>query len=188
VPTGSGFVGVRLENAPDGVRISEILPSSPADAAGLKIGDVIVSIDGAPLDRIPPNDMLRINEASAKLQGQPNETVDLIVKRGSISVPYTLTRTTLTPSQPAEQGVIGLKLADDTDGVRVIVVLPSSPALAAGIMPGDLIVSIDDIPTVGMDYVEASGRIRGPVGRLVVLTILRNGSVQNMTVVRGGSR
>jgi S1-C subfamily serine protease len=36
-----------------GVIISDVLPGGPAEAAGLMVGDVLVSIDGQPADNLP---------------------------------------------------------------------------------------------------------------------------------------
>ena len=43
----TAFLGVVLENAPGGAKITSLLPGKPADAAGLVKGDVITSLNGA---------------------------------------------------------------------------------------------------------------------------------------------
>ncbi|HJU36039.1 MAG TPA: trypsin-like peptidase domain-containing protein [Gaiellaceae bacterium] len=43
----TAFLGVGLEDAPAGARIVQVVPGKPAAAAGLAIGDVITSLDGA---------------------------------------------------------------------------------------------------------------------------------------------
>lgn len=45
--TEKGYLGVMIENATGGVRITEVVEGSPAQAAGLKTGDVIVAIGDA---------------------------------------------------------------------------------------------------------------------------------------------
>ena len=43
----TAFLGVVLENAPGGAKVSSVLPGKPADLAGLVKGDVITSLDGS---------------------------------------------------------------------------------------------------------------------------------------------
>ncbi len=43
-----GGVGLGLRGSGDGLHISMVAPGTPAEAAGLQIGDVIVAVDGAP--------------------------------------------------------------------------------------------------------------------------------------------
>jgi carboxyl-terminal processing protease len=72
--------------------------------------------------------------------------------------------------------------ADGTQGCavlgpdcRLVVIAPidGSPAQAAGLRPGDLILSVDGIPLDGQSIDGARDRIRGPKGTVVTLTILR---------------
>jgi len=73
----------------------------------------------------------------------------------------------------------GIGLDVNLEGGRVTVVAPldDAPAARAGILPGDVVVSVDDIP-VNQDNVEATvGRMRGAPGTAVTLDVLRVGSV-----------
>ncbi|MBI1318263.1 MAG: PDZ domain-containing protein [Candidatus Hydrogenedens sp.] len=69
---------------------------------------------------------------------------------------------------------IGVSIRLDEDG-RVMVVAPisGSPAAEAGLLPFDLIMAIDDIPTDGMTTADAADKIRGQRGTTVKLSILR---------------
>lgn len=67
-----------------GVIISDVLPGSPAETAGVRSGDVLLSIDDRPADNLPSvNYMFRLRDS--------NENVKLVVLRGrneqSFSVP-----------------------------------------------------------------------------------------------------
>jgi len=53
---------------------------------------------------------------------------------------------------------------------------PGTPAFAAGIRPGDVIVKIDGISTDGLDVEEVAQRVRGPEGTSVQLSLRRQGS------------
>ncbi|MGE3854259.1 MAG: PDZ domain-containing protein, partial [Planctomycetota bacterium] len=43
---GNGVLGLRVAGTDDGVEVRDVTPGSPADTAGIRAGDVIVTIDG----------------------------------------------------------------------------------------------------------------------------------------------
>lgn len=52
-----------------GVIVSDVLPNSPAEASGVKPGDVLVSIDGQPADNLPSvNYMFRLRDSTDNVQ------------------------------------------------------------------------------------------------------------------------
>lgn len=69
------------------------------------------------------------------------------------------------------------------DGVLTIVgIVPKSPAEAAGLKAGDMILAVDGTPTEGQDVNSVVSRIRGDSGTQVRLTIVRAGSNKSSTV------
>jgi carboxyl-terminal processing protease len=75
-----------------------------------------------------------------------------------------------------EFGGLGLELArSKDDGLVVVSPLDDSPAQRAGIKAGDQVLKIDDDVTRGMDLERANQKMRGPAGKKVLLTILRDG-------------
>jgi peroxiredoxin len=72
-----GWLGVELEPAPDlgGVRINNVVPRSPAESAGLIIGDVILKIDG---DAVPNASSV----VAAVQRRRPGAQVGIALKRG----------------------------------------------------------------------------------------------------------
>lgn len=44
-PKGSGYLGAYVEETKDGVKVMDVRPASPADEAGLQIGDVILAVN-----------------------------------------------------------------------------------------------------------------------------------------------
>ena len=69
-------------------------------------------------------------------------------------------------------GIVEAK--DDSGYILVTEVYPDSPAMAAGIEAGDLIVKIDDMDVSADNYYEAIANLRGEAGSTVSLTIRRN--------------
>jgi len=74
-----------------------------------------------------------------------------------------------------EFGGLGLEIAKKNDVITVVSPIDDTPAARAGIRPGDQIVRIDEESTKGMDLAQAIQKMRGPAGKKVVLTIMREG-------------
>ncbi|MBI4381796.1 MAG: S41 family peptidase [candidate division NC10 bacterium] len=73
-------------------------------------------------------------------------------------------------------GGLGIQVAVKDRQLTVVTPIAGTPADRAGIQPGDRIVRIDDMLTQQMTLMEAVQRLRGPAGRKVTLTILRQES------------
>ena len=71
---------------------------------------------------------------------------------------------------------VGIQLGFNSDS-RLVVVTPldGTPAQKKGILPGDMIVKIDEKETLNISIPEAVKLIRGPKGTDVALTVLREG-------------
>src|SRR3989344_4554761 len=79
---------------------------------------------------------------------------------------------------------VGMEI-DVKDGVLTVVApLKGTPAEAAGIRAGDLIVTIDGKSTDGLSVDKAVSQIRGPVGTTVEFTIIRDGKALDIKIVR----
>lgn len=61
----------------------------------------------------------------------------------------------------------------ETDKIQVLAPIKNSPAERAGILPGDLIVAVDDVSYTADDMTEASTKIKGEEGTTVKVEILR---------------
>ncbi len=70
-------------------------------------------------------------------------------------------------------GGIGLDVWTTPAGLEVLSREPNSPAVEAGILPGDIITHVDGQPTRGVQLVEAvSNMLNGPPGTEVLLTVV----------------
>jgi len=138
-----------LEDA-RGALVTEVTAGSPADRAGIQRGDVILSVNGKPLDEM--NDLPR-QVAALPVGEQARVTIyrdgkerQLKVKIGRLS-----DEEQATGGQGAVEDKVGMTLADPSPellqrygleggrGALVTAISAEGPAAAAGLQPGDLI-------------------------------------------------
>ncbi|MEW6433724.1 MAG: S41 family peptidase [Myxococcota bacterium] len=74
-----------------------------------------------------------------------------------------------------EFGGLGIEIARRDDNIVVVAPIDDTPAQRAGIRSGDQILKIDDEPTRNMELARAIQKMRGPAGKKVLLTIMRDG-------------
>lgn len=80
---------------------------------------------------------------------------------------------------------VGMEIGLSPEGIlTVIAPLKNTPAEKAGIMPGDLILSINGTSTESMTTDEAVKLIRGPKGSTVTFSLMREGKARDISVVR----
>ena len=95
-------------------------------------------------------------------------------------------------------GGLGIEVQLQNGFVRVVAPIDDTPAAAAGIQPGDLIVKIDETPVKGLSLSDAVDKMRGEPGSKVALTLVRDGetapkvvelkrAIINVASVRGRS-
>lgn len=79
---------------------------------------------------------------------------------------------------------IGAELGLKDNKVVVVTPLDNSPAQKAGLRPGDVIISIDDLPVKGLILTEVVAKIRGPHDTTVELGIVRNNDSLKIRIKR----
>jgi serine protease Do len=151
-----------------GALVSNVTPGSPADAAGLKPGDVVRSVDGQPVETS--------SDLSSRVAAKgPGARVDLDVVRdgadkkidvklgsfpdedqtqastGEAHGKLGLTLRSLTPDVAQ-----GLDLPADVHGVAIVKVEPGSPADSAGLREGDVVVNVDGQPVADVGAFHAA--------------------------------
>jgi Do/DeqQ family serine protease len=118
-----------------GAVVVRVFGSSPAEAAGLKTGDVITAVAGRPVDSREA-----FSTATATLAS--GATVPLTVDRGGSSRAVNVR----AADPPGALGlrileeVAGLRVADENRSVVIDQVIPNSRASEIGLAPGDVIV------------------------------------------------
>lgn len=81
----------------------------------------------------------------------------------------------LQTNTTGEFGGLGLEVSMENGFVKVIAPIDDSPAQAADLRAGDLIIELDDKQVKGMNLQEAVELMRGPPDTKIVLTIVREG-------------
>ena len=81
---------------------------------------------------------------------------------------------------------IGIYMVQDTNTNRIMVLSPikGSPAEKTGILPGDLIISVDGVEYTGEDMTVASSKIKGEEGTTVKIEILRGTETKTFELKR----
>src|SRR3984885_12849005 len=179
---------------PGGALVSGLKPDAPAARAGLRNGDVILELNGQPIESA--NDLrLRISQTA------PGSSVKLEVSRGGKTQNMDVTLAELPPDKSAEQapgesesgGLDGvdvqeltpdamqeLQLAPGTHGVVVESVDPSSAASSVGLQRGDVIQEVNHQPVRNIaEYKQALAA----AGKQPVLLLVNSGGVTHYEVI-----
>ena len=173
----------------DGVMVSDVWPRGPAEAAGLKVGDILVSVDGQPVENLPTVSY------NFRLRDTPTN-VQLVVIRGeaqlSISVKPIEQRSEFdsvssisdpTKNLVAELGIIGVeidaRIVGTATGLRdpygIIVVARTAGGMSdVALLPKDIIRSVNNRRVGSLDALRDSLRSLTP-GAGVTLQIQREG-------------
>lgn len=88
----------------------------------------------------------------------------------------------LQVSTKGEFGGLGIEVGMEDGFVKVISPIDDTPAQRAGMKAGDLIIRIDGTAVQGLTLNEAVKKMRGKVGTKIVLTVVRKGEDQALTI------
>ncbi|AFP85150.1 serine endoprotease DegQ [secondary endosymbiont of Ctenarytaina eucalypti] len=132
-------------DAQRGAFVSEVLPNSAAAKAGIKAGDIIISLENKPIQSFAE---LRVKVGTTA----PGKTVKLsLLRSGKIktvsvvlddSAAATTSEEILTPSLQGA-ALSNSQLKDGTKGVKVEDLVKDSPAATIGLQKGDMIVGLN---------------------------------------------
>lgn len=180
-----------------GALVAGVAEDGPADQAGVRVGDVIMSVDGEALD--DPKDLPRLVAATPAgtkvamevLRG--GKTKRLNVRIGQSESEAELAAATQTgEAEPARLGVQLSTLTPEIrsrygmegkDGVLVTKVQRGSPASRAGIRPGQVITMVGQTAVDSPDEVAEAVQRAAEAGRPSVLLMIEQGNARRFVAV-----
>lgn len=196
-----GFLGVGLDNLNEnlarafgkenlkGALVTEVVPGSPAEQAGLESGDIIVEFEGREVDEAAK---LRLDvgrtrpgaEVAFKVlrDGEPRDIRATLAKRDAEAMARRGGGLPDAPEEPDEflPGVEVANLDDakrqafdldpDLQGVLVTSVVRTSAASAAGLQEGDVIIEVDKQPV--RNVTDAMKARKGTGGDILLLRVV----------------
>ncbi len=186
---------MELESS-QGVLIADVIKGSPAAEAGIRQGDVVVSINGKEV-----NDPSALQFLVSEIA--PGTRVPVTVIRDGGRKTVTVTIGDLSEAEiPRDTYLVednrfleGARVADlspplrdslevpnNVDGVVVTGVEDDSPASSTGLRPGDVIVAINGMKIAGLS--EFTQHLQSVNGRRMEISIYRQGMILNMTLIR----
>ncbi|GGF30025.1 serine protease [Aliidongia dinghuensis] len=186
---------------PQGLIVVEVVPGAPADQAGLQVGDVIKSADGHLTQAVHDISRLvgraRVGDKltfSVDRDGTPLKIEAIVAKalrndpNAEAAAPTAMTGATqansarglwfaaLTADVRQEDN-----LTPEAPGVVIGGIADDSPAAAAGLLPGDVILSISRLPVEDPQDAAEKLRLASATGDVLVL-INRHGSTLFMAI------
>ena len=160
-----GFYALALNT---GMLVNSVDAGSPCERAGLRGGDILLAVDGRPVDGRFPEQLPAILNLIAS---QPvGARLVLTVKRGGDTRRVAVTTEQLESSVGEECALdrwgMSLRkvsriyarehrLADDT-GAIVIGLEPGFPAEAAGLLRGDIVTAINRMPVTSLEVLKSA--------------------------------
>ena len=163
---------MRVTNLTGGAVVTQVVPGSPAERAGIQSGDIVTELDGQAIRNASE---LRNRIGTM----QPSQKVALQVLRDgqqktvTASLEQLKQEETASEKAPEEQSsgkLQGVRLSDipsnhplygEVQGVMVEAMASDSSAAQAGLQPGDVIVSVNQDQVTSVDQVNTLARKTG---------------------------
>jgi S1-C subfamily serine protease len=180
-PTAGRSLGISAEptqiGTRTGLKVTGVRPDSPAASAGIEPGDVIVAANGVPITGADTlSAMLRKSSSSITLTVRDTRTgrdVPVPVKLSSpdAAEPVPVPADSQIPTAGGRRlgAVTEMVFYDIDPAAKVTEVEPGSPAAAAGIVPGMVIVAANGTPVLHPKELEEAVRKSGPRLTLTVV-------------------
>ena len=169
---------------PSGALIASVTPTSPAARAGLKTSDLIVAIDGQPVEDANAFDYRFATKpigGSARLgiiRGGKELALSVALEAAPDTPHEELVIEASSPFQGAKVSNLSPALADNlrldpsAEGVVIVDIVSGSPAHSLGFQRGDLVLSVNNAKITKTSDLE---RVAGQQTRRWSITIIRAG-------------
>jgi carboxyl-terminal processing protease len=179
-----------------GAHTPEFFASVAGDTATVTVADFQREFSLAGLTNLPAvadrlEEVLAFVQESLRLDAEAAHKAEYAAINGMLAPldPHTIL---LTPEEHSDLGVktrgqfggIGAEIREDERRIRIVRVLPNSPAALAGLKEGDLLLQIDKQSTINLRSVEAQQLLRGPVDTEVTVKVQRGQETLKLTITR----
>jgi serine protease Do len=187
--------GLKLPRS-SGVLVSDVGPALPADVAGVQVGDVIVSMDGKPIDAVPVLTLALSTKAGGDvvtlelLRGSRRLSVKVPVAEPPGKIDRLGDLSDFTKSGVSKLGILGVDLDDSTGSLVPGLRMPSGVLVTARraefdvdnpLMTGDVIHVCNTITVRSLDGLRVLLDGVAP-GSQIVLQIEREGHLMFVTM------
>jgi serine protease Do len=178
-----------------GVIISDVLPGGPAEASGIMVGDILVSLDGQPADNLPTvsyHFLLRDFGDKAQvvvLRGANQATFSVPVVEEKHDMDQVISLADPGKNLVPVLGILGVeidyKIASMVSGLRepfgiIVAAKAAGSASEVPLVTGDVIRQLNGQPMTTLDTLRAALKALPP-GAPVVLQIQRDAKLQFLT-------
>jgi M6 family metalloprotease-like protein len=145
LPKQPAHLGVFAEPDDGAVRISAIEPRSPADSAGLKVGDRILAVEA----KVTPTMETFRSAVTGLVDG--DRAALTIQRNGKPMAISVVLAATSRPINVFPRAVIGVQMIPAEQGVKIESVTAGEPADRAGIRVGDIITKVGHADVTSQD-------------------------------------
>ena len=183
------------------IRINSVIPGEAGAKVGLKDGDVIIGLNGQPLDKLPTPDSTARNLLRAVSRMKIGQEIKLTILRDKqpapVEVPMTLSA---APAPPIEsprwyEPTVGIstreltflerasrRMKPEDQGVLIDYVRQDGPAVQK-LGPGDWLMKVDTSPVTGLDNLKSTltASLKGKP-EVIIMTVQRGNDVKEVRI------
>jgi len=181
-----------------GVIVSDVVPRGPADAAGVKVGDILLSVDGQPAENVPTvSYFFRLRDSAEQVQmvvlrGSSEQTIRVAAVEEKSEFDRVSAMADPQKNLVPELGILGVeidaRIAEVAKGLRdpygiVVVARTAGATIEVPLLPRDVIRSVNNRPAFTLPALRELLKSLKP-GAPVTLQIQRSGRLMYVSFDR----